>query len=240
MGKAGMRARHRSFGHRLAADVWLGALLAVVGCSTPQRVPPVASASASTSSLPARLPPKDSASSSAAPSTPVPVPKSAGIVSMKAARFPAQYPFATFANRAIEGWKVDRASDGSSVRCSFRATSGADAHYGGLAAPLPGNRGFRLTVTFLKGAPAVRSAFVTALNANGEQAGRWGCAVRSGHTRLANGTPYIWQFFPGGATPGQFWAMPGRSSQRAVVHVFLDVDPGQDVSFRIDKMESDG
>jgi hypothetical protein len=218
---------HRSDSTRaVMAVVALCAALVLVGCGGPQRIPP--SSPPSSSSLSG-----GTASGGAPPGGQAPP-------GTTAVKLDPKYPYVTFANRGIEGWKASPASDGSSLTCGFRAAKGAGAHYGGVGVPLPGSKGFSLTVTFKKGASAVKSVFVTALSGKGEPAGRWGYAVRTGGGRLVDGTPYTWEFGPGRGTPGKFWAIPGTASSRLVVHFFLDVDPGQEVSFRIDKVESQG
>jgi hypothetical protein len=215
----------------LTVGVVSGGMLLLIGCGGPQKVPPPAPPSGSNTTL--------------APGAPTALPKLSATsgqatVAMQPASFPADYPFATFATRGVRDWKATPSSDGSTLTCSFRSTSGAEAHYGGIATPLPGTRGFRLTVTFPKGAAAVKSVFVTALNAKGDDSSRWGYGVRAGGARLADNKAYVWEFLPGATPTKQFWTIPAPSPSRTVVHFFVDVDPDEQVSFRIDKIENQG
>ena len=143
----------------------------------------------------------------------------------------------TFANRGITDWQVTRSSDGASLACNFRASGGSDAHYGGLSMRIPGRAAFRLTVTFAKGAEAVRSVFVTAISPKGTEAGRWGYGVRDAGSRLYKSHAYDWEFVPGEAGEQGFWVIPGKTNERDRTHLFVDVDPGAEVKFTVAHVE---
>jgi len=194
---------------------WLSmlALALVVGCGRPQEAPP----------------PPPPPVRSVAPSSPK--------IPMSPFTFAKGSDPTTFANRGITDWKVTPSSDGKSVRCSFRSTPSSETHYGGLAMWIPGDKAFWLTVKIAKGAPAVRWVYVWAFGPGGKGAGQWDDNVRAAGVPLVNDEVYVWQFAQGQPVTPLWGAKPGEIEERQVVHLFLDVDPGQDVSFTVEKAE---
>jgi hypothetical protein len=206
----------------LTVGVVSGGMLLLIGCGGPQKVPPPAAPSGSNSTV-----------ASGAPGT-------ATATLMSPVTFATGTNFATYANRGIGGWKVTPSSDGASLTCSFRSTGASGAHYGGLNMPIPGTKAFMLTVKFDQGGPAVRAVFVYTQGPGGVSTGHWGSDIRKSGAPIMDGKPYVWQFIQGRPVTPTFWGAAGSSSDRKEVHFFVDVDPNQHVSFRIDKIENQG
>ncbi len=199
-------------------------LAAVVGCGAPS-APPPAPPSGTNPAAPAASSTTQTAAAPVLPMAPAALPRGA-----KAVR-------PTYANRGISDWKVTPSKEGKSVVCSFRSTSGDEVHYGGLALPLPTASAFRLTVEFAQGGTAVKALFVNAQGAQGTDAGRWGLDARKWNVPLKDGVSYTWQFIPGRAVNAHFWGLPGASHSLEQAHLFVDVDPGQSVSFTVRNLE---
>ena len=157
---------------------------------------------------------------------------------MVAVTFPKGWTFGTFATRGVKQWTATASGDGTRVTCAYSATGGTEAHYGGVALPIPGTKAFRLKVNFTRGASAVKAVFVTTVSSKGEDTGRWGYSVRQAGMSLLTDVPCTWTFVPGRPAGPTFWATAGKATDRAAVHFFVDTDPGEDVSFTIERAES--
>lgn len=207
-------SRARWFGFWVAAFV----LAVLAGCGGPESVAP-------SPTIPTDV--ENAGQAKAAPVASLPTPT-------RPVTFPAKWSYKTFANRGIEGWKVQAEATGKSVSCSFRSASGAGAHYGGVGLPVEGSTPFGLSVKFSQGADAVRAVFVTALDEDSAEYGRWGYDVAKSKAHLTDGEAYSWAFARGQAPPPHFWGMAGVSGSHNVVHLFVDVAPSRKVEFTVE------